>query len=309
MPYAGPPIESKFLQIFSGSHFLKNRLQERARDKARGLKGKQEWIESSIANLSDAESEIARAELLLKENEEQFSEACKLLTESETSVSELQQKIAGLGILSEKCDAADRQMAALTADLAELEQREKQLSQRHQSLFDLTKRSPEIEAMAREFEILKSSLEEMDRKSLLAQEVSARRMELQTELARLRSKLELEVEHAESLFTEAEERRRKLEKETGDSEKIEQAHLRFKEISCKKLNLLAARKRSFTSASALMNCTRLWPKHASNSKRRRCRRKRLLLNLMLFSKRKSCLKNKDKLCRANQKFWKDSRRI
>ena len=169
LPFAVHRIGSKF-SPHSRAVFFFDKLQERARDKARALKGRQEWIESAIQNLSDAESEISKAELLLKDNEEQFSRACKLLTVSETSVAELQQKIANLGILSEKCDAAERQMAALTTDLAELELREKQLAQRYQNLFDLTRRSPEIEAMAQEFERLKTALEEMDRKSLIAQE-------------------------------------------------------------------------------------------------------------------------------------------
>ena len=66
-------------------------------------------------------------------------------------------------------------------------------------------------------------------------------MEFQTDLARLRSKLELEVEHAESLLNDAEERRRKLEKETTDAEKIEQSHAKFKDLLRQEMELTEAR--------------------------------------------------------------------
>jgi exonuclease SbcC len=216
-------------EILGLSYF--DRLQEQARDKVRELKARQEWLQAAIASLGSAELEIASAETDVEQNRQNFERASEELDACKLNAEELQQKIQRLQITSEKVASAQKQVKALSDDIENLSQREIEVEERRASLAALVSRSPEIEQAVSEFERVKANVEQLDIKAVTAQDMMARRLELQTQLARQRSKIELELEHVATLRRDNEDKQKKLYKDTADAEKIEEAHRNYKETA------------------------------------------------------------------------------
>jgi exonuclease SbcC len=216
-------------EILGLSYF--DRLQEQARDKVRELKARQEWLQAAIASLGSAELEIGAAENDVEQNRKNFERASEELDACKSNAEELQQKIQRLQITSEKVASAEKQVRALCEDIETLSQREIEVEQRRASLAALVSLSPEIEQAVREFERVKAAVEQLDLKAVTAQDMMARRLELQTHLARQRSKIELELEHVATLRRDNEDKQKKLLKDTADAEKIEEAHRNYKETA------------------------------------------------------------------------------
>jgi len=216
-------------EILGLSYF--DRLQEQARDKVRELKARQEWLQAAIASLGSAELEIAAAESDVEQNRHNFDNASEKLDACQSNAQELQQKIQRLQIMSEKVASAEKQLKALADDIDSLSQREIEIAERRAALAALVAQSPEIEQAVCEFERVKASVEQLDRKAVAAQDLTARKMELQTQLARHRSKIELELEHVATLRRDDEEKRKKLLRDTTDAAKIEEAFLNYKETA------------------------------------------------------------------------------
>ena len=227
-------------------------LQERAKDKIRILKSRQELIESAISSLGAAENEMKRAQDELAVSSEQFSQCAALLRRKEQEAEDFQQRVANLGILKEKIQSGERQLADLRLDVVDLQSRERDLSLRRSVFRALVERSPEIQEAASRFDKVRDELEAMERKAVIAQELSAKRLELQTELARHRSKLELDLEHAQTVLQEQEERSRRLTESTGEAEKIEKAYSRFRDLLCQEANL-SRQQESFVQLSQRAN--------------------------------------------------------
>lgn len=229
-----------------------DRLQERAKDKARNLKARQEMVESSIRTLTDAESEISNVELTLKVTLEQFAEICRELESAEQKREHLQHKLLTMNMLEQRVVAGEKQLDALARDVKDLQGRESELLIRRTELSKLMERSPEITEAARLFESVKSQIEELDRKSLVVQDRTNKRLEQQTELARLRSRLELDVEHADALLSENEEKLRRLSKEVLEADKITESYERFKDLAQQEA-LLAKRQEAFVRLTQRAN--------------------------------------------------------
>jgi exonuclease SbcC len=216
-------------EILGLSYF--DELQERARDKVRQLRAKQEWLESGIAALSEAEMQLAPAEELLGEHVRALEETTKQVQERETQLQDLQSGLHDLRVLEEKIEGGQKQLADLSIDVDSVQIREAELNRRHHDLSALTVRAEKIEEAMKLFQVTKLDVEEHDRKSLVWQTMNTRKLELQTDLARQRSRIELEFEHSGKLEAEAAEKLSKLERETADAERVEDNYRRFKQLA------------------------------------------------------------------------------
>lgn len=216
-------------EILGLSYF--DHLQEQARDRVKELKARQEWLQAAIASLGSAELEIASAENDVEQNRQNFARASEELDACKLNAEELQQKIQRLQITSEKVASAEKQVKTLSDDIDGLSEREVEIEQRRASLAALVSQSPEIEQAVRQFERVKTAAEQLDLQAVTAQDLTARRLELQTQLARHRSKIELELEHVATLRRDNEDKQKKLQKDTADAAKIEEAHINYRETA------------------------------------------------------------------------------
>jgi len=208
-----------------------DRLQEQARDRVRELKARQEWLQSAIASLGSAELEIGSSENKVEQLRLGFEQSCEELAACKVNAEVLQHKIQHLRITSEKVASGEKQMSALASDIESLSEREVEIERRRAVLATLVAQSQEIEKAAQEFERVKEELELLDQKAVAAQDFITRKLELQTELARQRSKIELELEHVAALQQESEEKQKKLTRDTADASKIEESYLNYKETA------------------------------------------------------------------------------
>lgn len=215
-------------EILGLSYF--DRLQEQARDKVRTLKARCEWLDGTINNLSSAQQELQTVEEQHASAQKHLKDVAVNLEHAERESKELQAKMQHLRILRERISAGEREHAAIQSEIKSLAKREEELSARHRELTELVDRSPEVEHSVHEFERLRKALEDMDQQALSAQDLSSRRMELQTVLARHRSKLELERDHLAKIVAENEEKSVKLQKDCADSTRIEEAYESYRSL-------------------------------------------------------------------------------
>ncbi len=218
-------------EILGLSYF--ERLKEQSRDHARALKVKREAMEMSLTRLPESETELEQAEgdlLAAKTDLERLSEK---LSAQEESVKGLTDRVQELTLSKQKMESTQTQIEDLSTHLAAIEERSLMLSGKLDSISKLLGESPVIEEKAAKYETLKATIEEMERKALLQQDLNTKRMGFQSTLAQMRSRLELQVEHVENRLKELDKRHKKLSAETQDWQKVQKQFEEFRELSQK----------------------------------------------------------------------------
>ncbi len=174
---------------------------------------------------ADADLLSARTELeLLSEKLNAQEESARLLNE----------QIQSLNLNKQKMESTETQIEELTAFVAGLEEQSATLSGKLDVITKLLSDSPVIEEKADKYEKLRSGIEDMERKALIQQELTTKRMDLQSTLATLRSRLELQVENVDGRLKELERKHKKLSAETQDWEKVQKQFEEFRELSQRK---------------------------------------------------------------------------
>lgn len=218
-------------EILGLSYFEK--LKEQSRDHARALKVKREAMEMSLSRLPEAEAELAQAEADLLQAKSEFEVLTEKLIAQEESAQKLNEQIQSLTLNKQKMELTETQIEELTAAIANLEEQSVTLTNKLDAIAKLVSDSPLIEEKATKYEKLKAGLTEMEQKALVQQELTTKRMDLQSTLAQLRSRLELQVENVENRLKELEKRHKKLSTETQDWEKVQKQFDEFRELSQK----------------------------------------------------------------------------
>ncbi|HEY9787077.1 MAG TPA: SMC family ATPase [Candidatus Obscuribacterales bacterium] len=243
-----PPSERKQVlgEILGLSYF--DKLQERAREHVRHLKALKELLDSSLSVLPELKTRLEAMSLERQLALESFNAVLAELEELEKKAEESSARLSELSLSSQKLERVQEKIADFQSTVVELIKQKEALFSRLKELNALVSQTPAIEEQARQFDLLKNELEVLDRKALRMQDLNGRKLELQSELARMRSRLELKCESVESRLNEVKKRHEKLLGETRESEKIESAYVQYKELITREAEL-AQRQESFTLLS------------------------------------------------------------
>jgi len=247
-----PPSERKQVlsEILGLAYF--DRLQEACRLRARDGKTKIELIENSLLSLPELEREglevasrleIERVELKSKEG---------VLRELEALVSTLTQTVQNLKLKRQHIDDGASQLEELRADVEGLLRQRAEMERRHADLSQMVERAPEIEVKSVELEKAKAEVESLDRKALSAQGLSEEKLRLQSQLASIRSRLEVELDHFKDATESCRRKTEALRNDTRDGDKTQAAYADFKKLLTEEASL-AQKQDTFTRLTERAN--------------------------------------------------------
>jgi exonuclease SbcC len=239
------PSERKQIlgEILGLSYF--DQLQELAKDKARQAKSKAELLEASLKELPELESAISALAVEQGSLSERAQEAADKASFYESRHGSLTATLNDLNLLKERHEQTQIRIAELAESIVALEARKRQLEQKLSELGAITARAAEIETAAGEFSQVKDKLECCDRAALAVQDLIARRWQAQSDLANLRSRLEVRLDLLRSKLAELEKKHKELTKEPADLEKLEKAYRQYKDMVARESEL-AIRQEAFT---------------------------------------------------------------
>lgn len=247
-----PPSERKHVlsEILGLSYF--DRLQEACRLRARDSKTRIDMIESSLLHLPGLESEreLVLERLHLQEDELRGKES--LLREHEANAASLAQAVQKLQLMKQKLEHGCAQLKELRSDVGSLEVQKAELERRSAELSKVVTRSAEIMQKADELDRVKSEVEKLDQMSLRAQGLVEEKMRLQSQLAAMRSRLEVELDHFQAATENCRKKCDALRNDTRDGDKIQAAYAEFRKLLAQESEL-AQRQDTFTRLTERAN--------------------------------------------------------
>ncbi|MBX3075177.1 SMC family ATPase [Candidatus Obscuribacterales bacterium] len=225
-----PPSERKHVlsEILGLAYF--DRLQEACRLRARDAKTRMDMIESSLLTLPQLQSERDQvsAEHELRTNE--FVSKDQQLKQLETNVGVLSESVQQLKLMRQKIEHDSAQLKELNSDVANLTVQKLELERRSKELTELVERSSEIKQKSEELDRLKTDIEILDQKALQAQGLIEEKLKVQSGLASIRSRLEVELDHLKASSESCRVRLDALKYDTKDSDKIQESYAEFKKL-------------------------------------------------------------------------------
>ncbi len=215
-------------EILGLSYF--DKLQEKAREKARHLKARAEYLENSLGLQTETEAQFNQATADFTAAQSDFDLCHSRAQTCENEVNALNQVCQQFSLSEQRVQSNKEQIALLQSDIEKLSQQECDLKKRLSDIDDLLKQSPIIEESARSFTRIKQEAEELDRRALIMQELSTEKLDLQTQLAKIRSRLEYDFGTAQSALTESQSRHDKLKTDLQDCDKVEKSYEQYREL-------------------------------------------------------------------------------
>lgn len=225
-----PPGERKQVlsEILGLAYF--DQIQESCKLRARESKMRMELLAEGLKSIPEVESlrdetlaslSVERQELVRVEGER---------SDRERELSALREKVAELSAGADLKERIETQVRDLRMDVTGLGDQSADLDARIAKLKALIESSEEIESQASRFTFLKDEIEELDKKAREEGELDERRRAFRSELANMRSRLEVELEHAERKLAEQEKKKDALLIDTAGGEKLEAAFREYKEL-------------------------------------------------------------------------------
>jgi ATPase involved in DNA repair len=246
------PSERKHLlsEILGLSYF--DRIVESCRIKSRESKLRIEELERNL--LGEAQTETALRELIDELSQTRFAYATasarhKELKEKFDKLNEQMHELKG------KRDAAagwGKQVDELEVEMSEVRSQEKEFADKVEELDELIEKSSDIREKAARFAQVKELAESLDQRAFIAQGKIEEKMKMQGELAKTRSRLETELEHARQLLQTLDEKIGNLEGDTAGRDKIEEQYKEFKELILEE-GRLAQKQDAFTRLNERAN--------------------------------------------------------
>ncbi|MBS2000574.1 MAG: SMC family ATPase [Cyanobacteria bacterium SZAS LIN-5] len=246
------PAERKQVlsEILGLSYF--DRLQAKAKDSARTLKAKADYLENALSTQADTESRLQEAKSSLDQVKAEFEIVNERTQKAANLVAQLTTDWQQISLAEQKIQSSRAQLSDLSGDIEKLTAQKQDLERRLGEIDALVRQSPEIESAANRFQALKLEAEELDRKALTMQEFTAQKSELQTQLAKIRSRIEYELGGAQATLADAQKKIVKLNADLHDSEKIELSYGQYKELVKQEIEMTKSQE-TFTKLTARVN--------------------------------------------------------
>jgi exonuclease SbcC len=237
-------------EILGLSYF--DKLQEKAKEKARQLKAKAEYLENSLSAQNDTETRFNEANVSIVELRLKFEQCHERTQNSASAVEQLSKDWQQITLAEQRFESSTTQLANLHADIEKLADQKLDLERRLAEIDTLLKQSPEIEDAAIRFGKLKLEAEELDQRALAMQDLTAQKLDLQTQLAKIRSRLEYELGGGQATLAETQKKLAKLAVDLHDADKIETSYSHYKDL-VKQEAEMAKCQETFTKLSARVN--------------------------------------------------------
>lgn len=215
-------------EILGLSYF--DRLQAKAKDSARTLKAKADYLENALSTQTEIETRFEETKSSLAELRVEFELSSERTQTSANLLEQLTKDWQQISLAEQRIESSTSQLTDLNSDIEKLAAQKLDLERRLGEIDTLLKQSPEIESAANRFQTLKLEAEELDRKALTMQELTAQKLDLQTQLAKIRSRIEYELGGAQANLAETQKRLVKLTNDLQDTEKIESSYGHYKEL-------------------------------------------------------------------------------
>jgi exonuclease SbcC len=223
-----PPSERKQIlsDILGLAYF--DKLQEKAKERARELKTEVELLSREISNLPTIETSLKEKSAVIEIHK-------LLLTESEAQLSQLEAEVERVAILlaetklaSERLKLSDEHAGNLREDILGFRNQLDQNIHDLQKIEKLVTRRSEIEAAADLFDTIKAQVELFDKNAFEVQELTTQKMGFQHALATMRARLEVELSSASAKAAELEERTRRVAHDAIEKDKLTQAYAEYR---------------------------------------------------------------------------------
>lgn len=214
-----------------------DRLQELCRERSRQVKAKMELLEAGISRLPEMEQRLTTIGEELDGVRASSRQCAEKVQFYENAASAAAARVQELRLTGQRAQAAQARVAELESDIAAGARRQAELLSRLTGVASVIERAAEIEAAAAEFERLKRRLQVLDDAGLKFQDLFSRRLELQSELATVRSKLEVEHDHFSLRLAALEGMRADLTKSTAERAKLEASYRQLKELIAREAEL------------------------------------------------------------------------
>lgn len=223
------PSERKQIlsEILGLSYF--DQLQELSREKCRSLKSQLDTLAVALHNLPELGEKTRLEEKTVERLAESLNEAGDKWTFHEQTARLLREQIKEAEHCRQKLESGQERRAELSAYLSAAQKQLSDLEFKHDEIVSLIGMASEIEALNQSFCHWKQIVETLDKSAQVWQDLTTRRLQIQSELARIKSRLEVNLEHLHGRREELNERRNQLMRPPEEAIKIEQAYLQFKE--------------------------------------------------------------------------------
>ncbi len=243
------PAERKQLlgEILGLSFF--DRLQQAARERAGQLRERALLLEPAVGGLPELDRRAGEIEGELAAVGPRCDEAASKVSFYEAGVADLENRLKEMHLAEQMLASGASRAPELEADIAGLRAQEQELLRKLSTLGDLIGRSAQIESSARELSLLRKQVEELDAAALAVQDLNTRRLELSSELAAMRSRLELKLDHLRQTLAERKGKHEQLARDTADREKLEDQYRKLKEMIACEAEMLA-RQEAYAHLSA-----------------------------------------------------------
>jgi exonuclease SbcC len=247
-----PPSERKQIlsDILGLAYF--DKLQEKAKERARQLKTEVEVLSRELANLPAIEK-------LLNDKSEAIDTHRLLLFESENQLRQLDKEVDKVATLlaesklaSERLKLGEEHAARLREDIQKLEIQVEHLSNDLQKIEKLVTQSSEIEAAGERFDSIQAQVELFDKNAFEVQELTAHKLSLQHALATMRARLEVELISVSSKATELEERMKRVTHDAIEKDKLTQAYAGYRRSLADEADM-ASRQETFARMTSRAN--------------------------------------------------------
>jgi len=244
-----PPSERKHVlsEILGLSRF--DQLSELARDESRSRKAEIEYLQAGMEDvpqlaeeLQSAQSEEARLIQLLQKTRSDF-EGQKL------SLQMLDQQLIELNDIRSRLEPTQLRLTEIDADMAHLQPTLDRLTTRKVELDALLAAVPGMQEILSRFNVVKSTVGELDTIALQRQGFETRRLELRSKLATQRGRLEVELEHLQSQMETLKEQQERLMKLAAEREKLQTDFGAYKRLVAQEAEM-SKRQEAYTQLSA-----------------------------------------------------------
>lgn len=234
-------------EILGLSYF--DTLSERAREQARARKVEIDYLQAGMEDVSQLQEELTLAKAEESRLIQQLNISRERLDHGRVELAKTDAELLDLADLRSRLEPTQSRLAEIAADIVHLTPTFDRLNLRRAELEELMSAVPGMEETLGRFNTIKSRVEELDGIGLKRQTLETRRLELKSQLASQRGRLEVELEHLQSQLETLREQRQKLTKDAVEREKLQNDFGAYKRLVAQEAEM-SKRQEAYTQLSS-----------------------------------------------------------
>lgn len=222
-----------------------DRMQELAREEVRKRKAQIEVLEGVLTATPELEAMLADTQAECQSLAQKLQQLRAELAAEDEQITALSRECDELRLLESKVEPCRTRISELESDLGPLQVEQQDLEQQIKILEELIASGQAIRTQAEEFTAVKARVEQLDQIGLEVQEHLSQRLEIRSQLATMRGRMEVELDHLRLNAAALVDKRKKLQKEVKNKDDIESKHQKYRALLDEDAEL-ARRQEAFT---------------------------------------------------------------